>query len=73
MRVAGWLLMGTEFRVVGDEAAFGRSYVNDNPTSLEEAERMAAHFEDEGDLNVRIQQREVGPWENVDCALRGSC
>lgn len=63
--------MDKEYRVVGIESAFGRCYVNENPTSLAEAERYASHFRDEGDRNVRIEQREVGRWERLKPADQG--
>lgn len=54
-----------EFRVVGIEAAFGCRFVNDNPTTLSDAEEYAEYFRGEGDRNVHIEQREVGPWKHV--------
>lgn len=59
-------MTGEEFRVVGVEAAFGRRFVNENPTSLSEAEKMVEHFRSEGDRNVRVEAREVGPWKRVE-------
>lgn len=53
----------SEFRVLG--VAFGRPYVNENPATLAEAERYAERFRGEGDRNVHVEQREVGPWMRV--------